>query len=997
MNWRAVLLALPLAGPVAAADRSPGPLPAERAAHEAILPDGFRMEVFAAEPLVVQPIAFTIDARGRVWVAEALNYGQWKPTGRDRVVILEDTTGDGRADRRTVFYEGFNYVTGIEVGFGGVWVLSPPWIYFLPDRDGDDRPDDAPEVVFDGIGYKESRHNLANGFTWGPDGWLYGGHGRTSPSEVGPPGTPPHHRVRCDGGVYRIHPTRRVWENFADGTTNPWGVAFDQFGQCFVSNCVNPHLFHMIPGGHYEPWRNRESSRYAYQRLPTIADHLHYPGGDLRADLGKPDTLALGGGHAHCGILVYRGGSFPREFANAVLMCNVHGRRINRDVLRPRGSGYTAAHAPDFLIAADPWFMGVTLRLGLDGSVYVSDWSDTGECHTYRPDTATGRIYRIHYTRARPCPTPRDLTRLSDRELVELQRHPNDAVVTHARRILQERASRPGWEGTAVREQLRALTFDRTADTPTRLRGLWAWHVTGTIPPDDLLALTRDPRPGDGCDYLRAWAIRLLCESGSPGGVALQRFAELARADPSPVVRLELASALQRLPADLRWPIVTELLRHGEDATDANLPLMYWYAVEPLVVANPARAVALALDTRIPLVRRCIARRLGDEAAARGDAFDLSALITGWHRSAGAVRADLLAGFREGLRGRQRLTMPPGWPAVYDAVRQEGDPTAREQARALALVFGDPQAIAELRQLVQDRRVAAGERVAALDLLLDHQTPGLAPLLLELLADPALRLSAIRGLARHPHPDAAARILSLYPRFADEEKTAAVATLTARPQTAAALLDAVASGTIPRADVSAYAARQIYALGDARLNEQLRTVWGEIRDTPADKQARLARYKALLTPAFLRSADPSHGRAVFARTCQSCHKLFGEGGTLGPDLTGTQRDNLDYILGNLIDPSAEVGRDYRLSIVTTADERVITGIVVERSPARVVVQTASERLTLPPEEVASVRESPLSLMPDNLLDALTAEQIRDLIAYLACRQQVPWPVEQQPK
>lgn len=997
MNWRVVLLALPLVGPVAAADRSPGPLPAERAAREAVLPDGFRLEVFAAEPLVVQPIAFTIDARGRVWVAEALNYGQWKPTGRDRIVILEDTTGDGRADRRTVFYEGFNYVTGLEVGFGGVWVLSPPWIYFLPDRDGDERPDGAPEIVFDGIGYKESRHNLANGFTWGPDGWLYGGHGRTSPSDVGPPGTPPHRRIRCDGGVYRIHPTRRVWENFADGTTNPWGVAFDQFGQCFVSNCVNPHLFHMIPGGHYEPWRNRESSRYAYDRLPTIADHLHYPGGDLRADLGKPDTLALGGGHAHCGILIYRGGRFPREFENAVLMCNVHGRRINRDVLRPRGSGYTAAHAPDFLIAADPWFMGVTLRLGLDGSVYVSDWSDTGECHTYQPDTATGRIYRIDHPRARPHPTPRDLTRLNDHELVELQRHPNDAVATHARRILQERASRPGWEGTAVREHLRTLTFDATADTPTRLRGLWAWHVTGAVPPDDLLALTRDPRPGDGRDYLRAWALRLLCESGSPHGAALRRFAELARTDPSPVVRLELASALQRLPADLRWPVVTELLRHEEDAADANLPLMYWYAIEPLVIADPARAVALALDARLPRVRRFIARRLGDEAAARGDAFDLSPLVAGWQRAAGSVRADLLAGFREGLQGRQRLTMPSGWPAVYDAVRREGDPTACEQARAVALVFGDSQAIADLQQLVRDSGAATGARLRALDLLLDHRTPGLAPLLLELLADPALRLSAVRGLARSPHPDAAARILSLYPRLTDEEKAAAVATLTARSETAAALLEAVASGAVPRADVSAYAARQIYALGDPRLNERLRGIWGEVRDTPADKQARLARYKALLTPTVLQSADPSQGRVVFARTCQTCHKLFGEGGTLGPDLTGTQRDNLDYILGNLIDPSAEVGRDYRLSIITTADERVITGIVVERSPARVVIQTATERLTLSPEEVTGVRDSPLSLMPENLLDTLTREQVRDLIAYLASRQQVPLPGEQRPK
>ena len=252
-------------------------------------------------------------------------------------------------------------------------------------------------MLFDGFGYKESRHNLANGFTWGPDGWLYGGHGRTSPSDVGRPGTPAEKRVHCDGGVYRIHPTRQVFENFADGTTNPWGVDFDDYGQCFVSNCVNPHLFHMIPGGHYEPWRNRSSSLYAYERLPTIADHLHYAGSDLRSGLGKPDTLALGGGHAHCGTLVYLGDSFPKEYRNTVFMCNVHGRRINNDILKRKGSGYVASHGKDFMLSGDPWFMGVTLRTGPDGSIYVSDWSDTGECHTYKPDMRSGRIFKISY------------------------------------------------------------------------------------------------------------------------------------------------------------------------------------------------------------------------------------------------------------------------------------------------------------------------------------------------------------------------------------------------------------------------------------------------------------------------------------------------------------------------------------------------------------------------------------------------------------------------
>ncbi|HJZ56523.1 MAG TPA: PVC-type heme-binding CxxCH protein, partial [Gemmataceae bacterium] len=236
MNRWVLFLGLIVPAAVAAPDPAPAPPPAERAAQLMTLPDGFQATVFAAEPDVVQPISFCIDDRGRLWVAEALNYGEWQPTGKDRIVILEDKDGDGRADTRTVFYEGFNYITGIEVGFGGVWVMSPPKLYFIPDRDGDDRPDGPPEVVFDGFGYKESRHNLVNGFTWGPDGWLYAGHGRTSPSDVGKPGTPAKDRIHCDGGVIRIHPTKRIFENFIDGNTNSWGVDFDEFGECFVPN-----------------------------------------------------------------------------------------------------------------------------------------------------------------------------------------------------------------------------------------------------------------------------------------------------------------------------------------------------------------------------------------------------------------------------------------------------------------------------------------------------------------------------------------------------------------------------------------------------------------------------------------------------------------------------------------------------------------------------------------------------------------------------------------
>ena len=264
------------------------PLPPTEAARTMIVPEGFHVTLFAGEPDVKQPISFCIDDRGRLWVAEAYNYPNHGTGPGDRILILEDTDGDGQFDKRKIFCDKLNYVTGIEVGFGGAWVMSPPYFYFIADRDGDDKPDGEPQVLLDGFGNHANAHNLANGFAWGPDGWLYGTHGRTNWSLLGKPGTLDDQRVRFDGGVYRYHPVRHVWEPFADGTTNPWGIDWDDFGEAFVCNCVNPHLFHVIQGAHYEPWRNRKSSQYAYGRIPTIADHQHFVGGNNVRDMLTP-------------------------------------------------------------------------------------------------------------------------------------------------------------------------------------------------------------------------------------------------------------------------------------------------------------------------------------------------------------------------------------------------------------------------------------------------------------------------------------------------------------------------------------------------------------------------------------------------------------------------------------------------------------------------------------------------------------------------------------
>ena len=572
------------------------PFTPQEAAKTMQVPKGFNVTLFAGEPDIKQPIAFCIDDRGRLWVAEANNYPDKKAGKKDRIIILEDTDGDGRHDKRIVFYDQLEYVSGIEVGFGGVWVMSIPNFYFIPDANYDGVPDGEPVVLLDGFGTHANSHTIANGFAWGPDGWLYGTHGITNWSLPGKPGTPRAKRRRFEGGVWRYHPVRHVWEPFAIGTTNPWGIDWNEYGHAFVCNCVNPHLFHIIQGAHYEPARNRPTGRFAYERIPTIADHLHFTNTKtIRAGIGTPEEDAAGGGHAHSGTMIYLGDNWPAKYRGQVFMNNIHGRRINHDRLARKGSGYAASHAPDVMRARDPWFVGVTLAYGPDGGVYVSDFSDTGECHhTRNTQKHTGRIYKITF--GKPKPWKGDIGKLNILELVKLQSHPNEWFARHARRVLHERQA-----NTSV--LAKALKSNRSV--PLRLRALWALRVTGNLDEKKLEGLLQD-----SSEHLRAWAIQLLCENRKPSEAARAEFARMAHEDKSPLVRLYLASAMQRLLLKQRMPVLAHLLAHTEDKDDQNLPLMYWYATEPVVAADRVSAVKLLTACQIPKVRQFITRRM---------------------------------------------------------------------------------------------------------------------------------------------------------------------------------------------------------------------------------------------------------------------------------------------------------------------------------------------------------------------------------------------------
>ena len=577
--------AMPPIDPVLHAGLSPS-----EAAKAMTVPAGFSVKVAAAEPDVVRPIGFTLDDRGRLWVAEAHTY----PTrsedgqGKDRILILEDTNGDGTLDKRKVFIEGLNLVSGIEVGFGGVWIGAAPNLLFIPVKEGTDTPAGPPQILLDGWGYQDT-HETLNTFTWGPDGWLYGTHGVFTHSNVGKPGAPDSERVRLNAGIWRYHPTKHVFEVFAEGTSNPWGLDFNDYGHAFTTACVIEHLYHVVQGARYKRQAGRHFNPYIYDDIKTIADHVHWVG-RKGPHAGNARSGAAGGGHAHAGAMIYLGGdTWPREYRNSIFMNNIHGHRANTDVLKRAGSGYSATHGPDFLLSNDSWSQMLNFRYGPDGSVHVIDWYDKNQCHSTNPEIhqkTLGRIFKISHQRDKWVQV--DLRKMSSDALVDLQLNRNDWYVRHARRILQERGPDP-----KIHAKLKVILRDNP-DVTRKLRALWALYVTGGVNETDLLELL-----GHENEYLRSWGVYFLVQDKQPSDEAIRRFAALARQDASPLVRLYVASALQRVPAQKRWDVITALLTH-DDRLDQNLPMMVWYAAEPLAADDKGRALTAALESKFP-------------------------------------------------------------------------------------------------------------------------------------------------------------------------------------------------------------------------------------------------------------------------------------------------------------------------------------------------------------------------------------------------------------
>ena len=967
------------------------PSPAEAAALITV-PEGFKVTLFAGEPDVAQPIALETDDRGRLWVAECYTYTgrTFGDDQRDRIVILEDTNNDGQHDKRTVFWDQGDALTSLCYGVGGVYILNHGTLAHVSDRDGDDKPDAAPTILLDGFDYGPVGHNIVNGLMWGPDGWLYGRHGIQATSYVGKPGDPASKRTALNCSIWRYHPQRETFEVVTNGTTNPWGLDYDAYGQFFFTNNVIGHLWHVIPGAHYERMYGEDFNPHLYALMHQTADHYHWDHGKKWTDsrVVKSPEEDLGGGHAHCGGMIYQGDNWPPEYRGNIFMCNVHGRRVNQDRLERAGASYVGKHAPDFLHANNPWFRGVSLIYGPDGGVYLSDWSDLGECHDNDGVHRTsGRIYKITYgdVSQKPRADGGDISKLSDADLAKLTFHENQWYVRHARRLLTERAV----AGGDMKAAIAALgPLDRsTISWAQVIDGLWTHHCME--PENYFIAAPAQFSPNE---HARVTAIRMVLERDEVTPADLIQFAEMAKSDESALVRVYLASALQKLPLAQRWTIAENLASHKDDAQDHHLRLMLWYGIEPAVTAHPEKALKFITNCKWGLLQQYVARRLTYEVQEHpAPVAALYELV----RTSGDnnFRREILTGMVHALSGRKQVAAPKGWASLQAELLKSSDETIRRYAQELAVVHGDGRALDHLMKLVADSNQPAEQRRVALDVLITAHPPELAPLLLKLVGDRAMNAAAIRGLAFYEEANAPKQILNQYRRLDQEGRQEAIATLASRPSYARHLLNAVTEGTIAVTEISAFHARQMQSLNDPEITARLTELWGSVRTTPTERREEIEAYRTKLTAAKVDDAQVAHGRQLFTKTCANCHTLYGVGGNIGPDLTGSNRDNLDYLLENILDPSALVATQFRMSALRMANGQVINGVIVQQTDQVLTVQTEKERINLEPSEVEEIKQSPLSLMPDGLMKNMTDADVRDLFAYLQSRTQVELPAE----
>ncbi len=968
-------------------DRGQGPLPPSAALASFKIPGDLEVELVLAEPVVRQPVSISFDDRGRLWVVQYLQYpnpaglkmtshdGQWRAVydkippppphhvrGKDRITIHEDSDGDGVFDRHKTFVDGLNIATSVAQGRGGVWVLNPPYLLFYPDRDRDDVPDGDPEVHLQGFGLEDT-HSVVNSLQWGPDGWLYAAQGSTVTGHVTRPGLdagkePVHSMGQL---IWRYHPETRRYEVFAEGGGNAFGVEIDAKGRIYSGyNGGDTRGFHYVQGAYYAKGFNKHgplSNPYAFGYFPAMK-HERVPR------------------FTHT-FVIYEADALPQPYRRVLFGVAPLLNHVVMSRISPDGSTWKTHDVGLACASNDSWFRPVDIKLGPDGALYIADWYDHQLGHDDNQERAfdveRGRIYRLKARdpASSSSARPSDLSRLSTLELVRLLADPNKWTRQTALRLIADR------KDPSIAPELQQRIEQETGQLA--LEALWALNLVGRLDEPTALKTLKHADP-----YVRLWTARLLCDQSQISPPVATALARRAAIDSNVEVRSQLACSSKRLPARDALPIVRALLARSEDQNDTHLPLLLWWVIEAKTATDPEAVLALFQDRAIwdlPIVRTTILERLMRRFASAGTRPDLTRCARLLALAPGPDHITrLMAGFEAAYAGRSVAGLPP---ELVDALTQYS-----RHSMTLGLRQGKPDAVAESLRLLADDRADRTKQIQVLQIVGEVRRPDYVPILLRIAcqsADNVLRTAALTALNGYDDPTIAAAVLEACAGMPDDVLAAAQTLLASRRGWAIQFLEAIEARTIDSHTVPREVVEKLLLLNDSRINAVVARLFGPIK--PATSAELHARIDRLVTVIRAGSGVPKPGKQLFDQHCARCHALFGGVGRVGPDLTTYRRDDVEAMLRNIVNPSAEIREGYATRVVAMSDGRVLSGVLVEEDNNVVVLRGSDgKEITLARNEIDSIRVTPSSIMPEGLLKDLDDQQVRDLFAYLRSTQ-----------
>ena len=984
--------------------------PAEAASRMTVL-EGWDVRPVAAEPLVRQPVTIEFDDRGRLWVIQYLQYPNPEglkrvtvdrysrtrydrvpeppphgPRGADRITILEDRDRDGRMDHAHDFVDGLNLATGLAFGHGGVFVLNVPYLLFYPDRNRDDRPDTDPEVLLTGFGMEDA-HSVANSLTWGPDGWLYGCQGSTVTANI--------RGIEFQQGVWRYHPVTREFELFCEGGGNSWGLDFDATGRLFYStNYGGFTLLHGVQGGYFVKSFGKHGALHnphAYGYFEH-APHRHFRGG-----------------HVTVGGIVYQEEGLPASFRGQYVAGDLLGHGVYWHQIETRGSTVATAHGGELLIAKDTWFAPTDVTVGPDGAIYVADWYDARTAHPDPDadwDRSNGRIWRIAPRGLPTAPSVPaimsppdsvansmfDLAKLSAADLQKLLAHPAQWYVRRARqefvrRYVALQEPLPAESVHVWRSQAQAAASESDA-----LQALWTLASLRQFDETLAFACLQSPHAA-----VRSWTVRLLGDTKQVSTEMAHRLDELAEQESSVEVRQQLACTAQRLPAAQALPIINANINRDRDHADPYLPLLWWWAVEKHSVSGREEVLRRfvrptlwksQLGSSFLLPR--LTRRYAAEGTKEG-ADALERLLAA--APAGSARQSLWNSVSQGWQERPRDDSYESSVAMFHehpvSQRLLSDWSSRPDdllLTQLAIAWGHRGPADQARQAAFDNKVAPTRRVALLTML---SSTGDATLIEPALAvvhanEPeAVRMAALGLVARFDDPRLPAALIAVHQSSSSSPqlKSQLRDVLLGRTSSARAWLQAVEEGKVAATETPLEQIRRVSLLNQPELDALVIKHWGKLQ--AGTREEKLAEVRRLNNDLRAGSGDRGRGQELFKKHCANCHQLFGEGSKIGPDLTSANRQDRDFLLISLVDPSSVIRKEYVSVVIQTTDGRVLTGLPVARTDAKItLINAKNEQLVVPMSEIEELQDSDISLMPADLYRQFRPQELRDLFSYL---------------